>query len=162
MGHCDWGWNFLWGAVGVVARVAEHGHGAGGQVDDVGLAEGVFLVAQVENISLGEAWSRRKRKRRRGRCGIWNWDSFHRRWRRNFTLLVCCWVTHDHWHSQFVLEMGSVGSVGVFQVSHLLVEHPQLVDLIELRGKKTNEEKTHSFEEVKRPLININQGGTYR
>lgn len=135
MGHCDWGWRgFLWGAVGVVAGVAEHGHGAGGQVDDVGLTEGVLLVAQVEDVSLGDEWSRRER--RRGHwvlCGLW--DPFHWRW-SDFALLVCGWVTHDHRHSQFALEIGSVWAVGVLQVPHLLVEHPQLVDLIELRGRK--------------------------
>lgn len=141
MGHCDWLWGgFLRGAVGVVAGVAKHRHSAGGQVDDVGLAEGVLLVAQVENVSLGDGWSRGKRRSgRRGFCGLW--DPFHWRWRSDFALLVCSWVTHDHWYPQFALEIGSIGTISVLQVPHLLVEHPQLVNLIKLSGRNTDTDK---------------------
>lgn len=61
--HCyrSW-WSLLRGAVGVVAGVAEHGDGTSGQVDNVGLAQGVFVVAQVKNVRLGNGWSRRKRR----------------------------------------------------------------------------------------------------
>lgn len=129
--HRGWWGDLLGGAVGVVTRVTENWHSARGQVDDVGLAEGVLGVTQVEHVSLGNGWN--KRERRLG--GLWH--PFH--WRRggHFALLVRGWVTHAHWHSQFVLEIGGVGAVGVLQVPHLLVEHPQLVDLIELRGGKT-------------------------
>ena len=126
----------------MVAGVTEDGHGACGHVDDVGLAERILLVAQEEDVSLGDGWRRRSRRL----CGLWN--PFHRRWRRsNFALLVRGWVTHQHWHAQFALEVGSVGAVGVLQVPHLLVEHPQLVDLVQLRGRKTEnravKEKKH-------------------
>lgn len=137
LGHCNWGWwGLLGGAVGVVAGVAEDRHGTGRQVDDVGLAEGVLFVAQVEHISLGDAWSKRERRRGRlGLCGLW--DTFHGGWRRSdFAFLVCGRVAHDHRHSQFALEVRSVGAIGVLQVPHLLVEHPQLVNLIQLRGRK--------------------------
>lgn len=158
LGHYDWFWRgFLRGAVGMVAGVAEHRHGAGGQVDDVGLAEGVLLVAQVEDVSLGDGWWRRRRRL----CGLG--DPFHRRWRwrwgSGFALLVCSWVTHDHWHSQFALEIGGVGAVSVLQVPHLLVEHPQLVDLIELRGKQREMLKGKHIP-LQRSLIRMNQCGT--
>lgn len=140
--RCRFWSGFLGGAVWVVAGVTEDGHGACGHVDDVGLAEGILPVAQEEDVSLGDGWRRRSRRL----CGLWN--PFHWRWRRSdFALLVRGWVTHEHWHAQFALEVGSVGAVGVLQVPHLLVEHPQLVDLVELRGRKTKnwavKEKKH-------------------
>ena len=133
--------------MGVVAGVTEDGHGACGHVDDVGLAERILLVAQEEDVSLGDGWRRSRRL-----CGPRN--PFHWRWRRSdFALLVRGWVTHEHWHSQFALEVGSVGAVGVLQVPHLLVEHPQLVDLVELRGRKTK----HRGIKERKHLMSINQ-----
>lgn len=141
MRHCYRGWSSLLGAaVRVVAGVTEHRHGTAGQVDNVGLTERVPAVAQVKDVSLRNGWSKRGRRWRcRGLCRPWD-PPFHWRWRSDFTPLVCSWVTHDHGNSQFALEIGCVGAVGVLQVPHLLVEHPQLVDLIDLRGGASREQ----------------------
>lgn len=46
-------------AGGVVAGVAQYGQCPGGEVDNMGLAEGVLGIAQVHDVSLGDGRSRR-------------------------------------------------------------------------------------------------------
>lgn len=134
LGHCFRLRGFLWGTVGVVTRVAKDRHCTSGHVDYVGLAERVLPIAEEQNISLGN--DRRWRWwRRSGGC---RWfcrfgDSFHWWWRG---------------HSQFVLVVGSIWSINVLQVPHLLVDHPQLVSLIKLKmeeGRKQHKHRSHCF-----------------
>lgn len=113
---------FLWGTVGVVSGVTKDRHCTRGHVDYVGLAKRVLPIAEEQNISLGDDGGRRW-WRRSGGC----------RW-------VCGFGDPFHWwwrgHSQFVLVVGSIWTVHVLQVPHLLVDHPQLVDLVKLNNDK--------------------------
>lgn len=108
-------------AGGVVPRVAQDRHAPGRQVDDTGLTEFIFGITQVDRLRVGQrvwrrgrgggGWGRRGGGRDcgsgRGRCG--------------------------GLHPQDVLVAGGIGTVDQLQVAHLLVKHPDPVDLVQLR-----------------------------
>lgn len=84
----------------VVARVTKHRNCSGGQVDDVGLAQGVPSVAKVDHVSTGEGRRRRRVAFLGGR----------RRWGCR-AFLVLGWITLQGGKPQLVLVIGGVGAV---------------------------------------------------
>lgn len=115
----DDGWRRGWSlqfAGGMVSRVTQHWHGTGGHVDDVRLTQGVFVVAQVDDVSLRDGWVYGGFDR----CGGWHFLG-----KRRFAGLVFGGVTfgkrRQNWNAQFTLIVGGVWTVNLFQLSHLLI-----------------------------------------
>lgn len=99
------------------------------QVDDAGFTLRIFGVAKVNLLSvLQRVWGR-------GRGGG--------RWRR---LSGGGWWGSGGQHAHDILVTGGIRAIGQLQVTHLLIQHPDSVDLVDLDRKAANKH-TISFSE---------------
>lgn len=104
-----------------MARVTQDWDGPCWQVDDAGFTLRIFGVAKVNLLSvLQRIWGR-------GRGGG--------RWRR---LSGGGWWGSGGQHTHGILVAGGVGAIGQLQVTHLLIQHPDSVDLVDLDRKAKN------------------------
>lgn len=88
------------------------------QVDDAGFTLRIFGVAKV---NLGSVFQR-----------VWSRGGGGGRWRR---LSGGGWRGSGGQHTHCILVTGGIGAIGQLQVTHLLVQHPDSVDLVDL-GRK--------------------------
>ena len=109
----------------VVSWVAENWDRPCWQVHDLRLTEWVFGVAQVDDVCVGENW--RGVLGGGGRRGLGGGGGGRGQ--------------SGRLDPQGVLVAGGVGAVGLLKVTHLLIQHPNLVYLIELVERERDRER---------------------
>lgn len=101
-----------------MAWVTQDRDRASWHVDDAGFALWIFGVAKVNLLSvLQRVWGRGRGGGRLSGGGWWGRRGQH---------------THD------ILITGGIRAISQLQVTHLLIQHPDSVDLVDLDKKKKN------------------------
>lgn len=101
--------------------VTQHRNSPSWQIDDLRFAQRIFGVAQIDPLGVLQ--------------GVWCRSRGGGRWRR---LGGGSWGCSGGQHTQDTLVTGGIRAIGQLQVTHLLIQHPDLVDLVDL-SRETSE-----------------------